>query len=35
MKRVKLLIKKIGHIYTNTFNEMYGPMINAGVNPLI
>ena len=35
MKRVKSFIKKIGHVYVNSFNEMYGPMIKAGVTPWI
>lgn len=33
MKRVKNLIKRIGHAYADAFNELYAPLIRAGVNP--
>ena len=33
MKRVKNFVKRIGHAYVNAVNEMYGPIIKAGLNP--
>lgn len=33
MKRVKNLIKRIGHAYLNAYNKTYAPLINAGVSP--
>ena len=35
MKRVKNFIKKISHVYTHAYTEMYGPMIKAGVTPWV
>ena len=33
MKRVKNLIKKVGHADSSAFDRTYGPIIRAGVNP--
>lgn len=33
MKRIKSLVKRIGHAYVSAYSEMYGPMIKAGVSP--
>jgi len=35
MKKVKNLFKKIGRAYTKGFNQMYGPVINCGINPFL
>ena len=35
MKKVKKLVKKIGHAYMKGVMEMYGPAINAGLHPFI
>lgn len=35
MKRVKNFIKKVGHFYADAFNEMYGPILKCGINPIM
>ena len=35
MKKVKNLIKRFGHAYVKGFYQMYGPVINCGVNPFV
>lgn len=35
MKRVCNLVKKIGKMYFESIAKMYGPVINAGVNPWV
>lgn len=34
-KRIKNSIKKLGKAYMKGVMEMYGPAINAGLNPFI
>ena len=34
-RKVKNLIKRIGNSYIEGFNRLYGPCINAGVNPFV
>jgi hypothetical protein len=33
MKKVKNLFKKVGRMYLNGFNQMYGPALRYGINP--
>jgi hypothetical protein len=35
MKKVKSIFKKLGHVYTKGFYEMYGPCLKVGVNPFV
>jgi len=35
MKKVKTLLKRVGHIYTKSFYQMYGPCIEAGICPFV
>lgn len=32
---MKKILKKVLKMYFNSFNEMYGPAIRAGVNPFV
>ena len=34
-KRVKNLVKRVTTSYLEGFNKLYGPCINAGINPFI
>ena len=34
-RKVKNLLKRIGHAYMKGVLEMYGPAINAGLHPFI
>lgn len=32
---MKKILKKVLKMYFDSFNEMYGPVIRAGVNPFV